>query len=169
MMQILPLLGTTALIGAAGYTVFLASQQNIADIPLIDGRQTEVQAGQTARQIQLVPDARDDAYYTAITDRPLFEQSRRPVTAVVESVEEVESEIVETPAPQAEIPTPDVQLLGVLAGGARTAALLSYDAEPPRWHSHGEIINGWTLSEIQADHVVFTENERELRVELYQR
>ena len=82
---------------------------------------------------------------------------------------EVEAPAPEAPAPTQDSPPPDVRLLGVLSGGARTSALLSVAGDDPQWQDIGARIEGWTLDEIAADHVVFTEQERAHRVELYQR
>lgn len=170
-MQVLPLFGTTVLMAATAYVVVLATQQDVATIPVIGAPSASVELGPSARQIRLAPNARDDAYYTAITDRPLFQESRRPLRteAEPEIVAEVEDAAPSAPATPTERPVPDVRLLGVLAGGARTAALLSLAGDDPEWHSLDTVIEGWTLAEIAATHVVFTEKEREHRVELYQR
>ena len=170
-MQVLPLFGTTVLMAATAYVVVLATQQDVATIPVIGAPSASVEQGASARQIRLAPNARDDAYYTAITDRPLFQESRRPLQTEAEpaSAPEPQDAAPEAPTAPTERAIPDVRLLGVLAGGAHTAALLSLAGDDPEWHSIATVIEGWTLAEIAATHVVFTEKEREHRVELYQR
>lgn len=170
-MQIIPLLGTALLLTAAAFVAKTAIEKERTQISIIAAQQNETLAGQSARQIDLVPNARDDAFYTAITDRPLFHESRRPIAPETETVAEPAVENIETeaPAPLPQATLPDVRLLGVLSGGTRTAALLSIAGDDPQWQSVGTEISGWTLKEIAADHVVFTEQERAHRVELYQR
>lgn len=170
-MQLLPILGTGALIAAAAAATVTATQQDVPDIPLIGAPSGAVTATQSARQISLIPNARNDAFYAAITDRPLFQQSRRPNTPQTEVVAtpEPEAPAPEAPAPPTIAPPPDLRLLGVISGGARSAALLSLAGDDAQWQNIGARIEGWTLDEIAADHVVLTENERAHRVELYQR
>lgn len=170
-MQVLPLLGSGALIAAAGFAAWMAASREQTVIPLITGPEAQDASGASARQISLVPNARDDAFYTAITDRPLFQDSRRPIVPEAEVLPEPEVEVAEpeAPAPPQDIPPPDVRLLGVLSGGVRTSALLSLAGDDPQWQDIGAQIEGWTLEDIEADHVVFTEQERAHRVELYQR
>lgn len=170
-MQILPLLGTGLIAAAAGFAAYNAVQQEPTVISLVGDQPGTATTGPTARQISLVPNARDDTFYTAITDRPLFQESRRPITPEAEVTTEPESEEVEqvAPAPPQETAPPDVRLLGVLSDGARTAALLSIAGDAPQWQNPGTQIDGWMLDIIAADHVVFTEQERAHRVELYQR
>lgn len=170
-MQVLPLLGSTLLLAGAGYAVFLATEHETQPIPLIAEPAAQQQADASARQISLTPNKRNDTYYTAITNRPLFEQTRRPVSqdAPPEPEPEVEVEEVAAPAAPEQIPPPDLRLLGVLSGGARNSALLSLAGDDAQWLSEGATLEGWTLSEIAPDHVLLTENKRELRVELYQR
>lgn len=170
-MQVLPLLGTGALLVAAGYTAFTATQQDTTTIPLIGTQVGDTTTDQSARQISLVPNARDNAFYTAITDRPLFQESRRPIAPQIEEAEEPEAEAPVPTAPTVlpQAPPPNVRLLGVLAGGARTAALLSISGDDPQWQNIGSDVAGWTLDQIAADHIVLTEQERAHRVELYQR
>ena len=171
MMQVLPILGTATLVGAAAMTGWLAMGQRTPEIPIIGADARATPQGADTRQIQLVPNARDDAYYTAIVERPLFEETRRPVqdTAAPVQDEAAPEPEADPPAPPAERPVPDVRLLGVLSGGARTASLLSVAGDDPQWRSVGDDIDGWNLSEIAASHVLFTDQERAYRVELYQR
>lgn len=170
-MQVLPLIGTTLLLAGAGYAIFTAQGQDPVTIPLIGEQGPATQADTTARQIRLIPNARNDTYYTAITSRPLFEAARRPIEedAAPEPAPEVEAEEVEAPPAPTKMPAPDVRLLGVLTGGARSSALLSLAGDDPQWLATGAQVEGWALTDIAADHVILTENERELRVELYQR
>lgn len=170
-MQVLPLLGSTLLLAGAGYAVFLALQHDPVTIPVIREQGAHLQGDASARKIGLAPNPRTEPYYTAITDRPLFEATRRPVSqeAAPEPEPEVEVEEVTAPAAPTEIPAPDIRLLGVLTGGARSSALISLAGDDPQWLGEGAQVDGWALSEIAPDHVLLTEKQRELRVELYQR
>lgn len=170
-MQLLPILGTGLLLSAMGFVVFSATQHASTDIPLISGPSNNAFSETSARQISLVPNARDDAFYTAITDRPLFQESRRPIVPEAETTAEpeVKAPEPEAPEPPQVAPPPDVRLLGVLSGGARTAALLSLAGEDAQWQNIGAEIEGWTLDRIETDHVIFKTQERVHRVELYQR
>lgn len=169
-MQVLPIIGTSAMLAGALYLSYLAANRDHAESPLISLPADVTSADQAARQISLVPNLRDDAFYAAITDRPLFQDGRRPVADSSELAEpDVEDTAPELPAQPQEAVPPDVQLLGVLAGGARTSALLSIAGDDPQWLAVGADIEGWALSEIASDHVILIEQERAHRVDLYQR
>ncbi|MEL7092554.1 MAG: hypothetical protein AAFN94_12545 [Pseudomonadota bacterium] len=169
-MQVLPILGSAALMAAAGYAVSLALHSTAPEIPVIRASQNAAPQGNTARQIKLAPNPRQDTFFAAITDRPLFSETRRPVVEQAAPAPEPEVEIAApAAAPPSESAVPDAVLLGVLTGGARTAALLSIAGADPEWLSQGARIDSWTLAEVGSNSVLFKENEREHRVELYQR
>ncbi|WP_299695261.1 hypothetical protein [uncultured Tateyamaria sp.] len=167
-MQILPLMGTAALLGAAGIAGWTALNQSTADIAIVGARVTGAETTVNPRLIDLTPNARNEAFYTAITDRPLFAETRRPFVAEAPALTPVEAEAEpEAPAPPPVLPPPEVRLLGVLSGGAREAALLSIAGGDPEWFDIGSDIDGWRLSDIAPAEIQLTQNERALRVELY--
>ena len=47
-------------------------------------------------------------------------------------------------------------------------ALLKADSEPAEWYEIGESIDGWVLSEIDADWVEITDGNSNVRLEMFQ-
>lgn len=168
-MQILPVIGTGLLMGLAALATLEAIRQDIPSVEKTSTRSDGFQVSPEARQISLTPSARGDAFYTAILERPLFHETRRPIAPEIAAAPSSET-VAPTPASNQDVmPPPDVRLLGILSGGARTAALISVKGDDARWLDQGTRIEGWTLLSIASDHIIFVEQEREYRVELYQR
>ena len=170
-MQLLPLLGTALLVSLATYVAYVASQSNAPVIPLVTETEQTARQDSTQRPVDLVPTPRTDGSYAEITARPLFVASRRPSERMPEQADTVALPTAPAHAPKSNTPDqePDLRLLGVMTGGARNAALLASANENPEWRSQGADIQGWTLTEIAADHVILKRKEATHRVELYQR
>lgn len=109
---------------------------------------------------------RTDTYFAAITDRPLFSETRRPndmqSPEPVEQPTRVATEENARPAP------PDVQLLGILADGSSYAALLSVNGADPIWFAEGTKIGAWTIEETGADWLELTLETERMRLELFE-
>lgn len=108
-------------------------------------------------------------YYAAITDRPLFEPTRRPFMRE-EAVPEFTAEPVdEAPAPAAptELPPPELTLQGVMTMDNNTVALIGINGDIPAWVSKGDTVSGWSLSKIGSDWVEISREARRIRVEMY--
>lgn len=111
------------------------------------------------------PQKRSSVYYAAITDRPVFSQTRRPADTLVE---EVVTEI--EPAPQPEPQTaklPTVNLLGLMDGTDKPRALLSVEGATPLWLSVGQTAGPWTLTEAGPNWLEITADDQKIRLELF--
>ena len=115
--------------------------------------------------------ARPAVYYNAITQRPLFEPSRRPYVQKIEppEPEPTPESVVKTPepAPEKETPPPGVLLQGVIADKERNAALISVNGQEPSWVTQGQDIQGWTLNAIGNDWIEISRQARIIRVDMY--
>lgn len=113
-----------------------------------------------------------DVYYQAITERPLFSATRRPIST--DPIEEVVVEkIVEAPAiiePELIIEEEPVSfsLHGTMESGGNTLALVGVDGHPPEWIRENALISGWTLSEITSELIEFHKDTEVIRVYLYE-
>lgn len=107
---------------------------------------------------------RPEAYYRAITERPLFAPGRRPVDART-AAEQVEP-IQETP-PSSPIPEPEFELLGVMQVGEQPTALIRPDDGTAVWVSEGQSIQGWNITEIEANSVEISRDARRISLRLY--
>ena len=65
---------------------------------------------------------------------------------------------------------PAVQISGLVAGGASSAAVLSIEGRPAQSYQLGEeLINGWQLSQVLAEEVVIERAGRTARVRMPER
>ena len=115
------------------------------------------------RQPSASPIRRSDVYYQAITDRPIFSETRRPFTPEQAPPEPVS----ESPQKTTEAP-PLVRLLGVMSGAEQTRVLVSVDGNTPIWLSQGEKIGAWTISETGTDWFEIASGEQSIRLDLYE-
>ncbi|MHA6268367.1 hypothetical protein ACXYMP_16020 [Aliiroseovarius sp. CAU 1755] len=110
---------------------------------------------------------RPEVYFAAITERPIFAPTRRPVQA---ARDEKPAQTVEVTAPlleQDEVPLA-VQVHGIRGQGDAYSALLSSGGQTPEWLDPGASIGGWKVSEIGSDWIIMNNGENSQRVELYQ-
>ena len=176
MRALIPVFGTCILCGAAVTTGQLALQTSFEAPALLSAdKHAEGEASTASAETSPELQRRDrpDIYYQAITDRPLFSPTRRPIelaplTSVPQEPEE-DIVVVEEPAPEQVIPEPDAILLGVMTNGALGSALVSLDGAQAVWRSEGDDLNGWTLRSIEADAIELNEADRSLRIELYRK
>ena len=173
MRALFPAFGTALLLVAAISAGFLALNSPFSSADVID-RDTHSRARSagdpTTSTPLLVPPQRPDIYFSTITNRPVFVESRRPLEVTLSIIEEdPESSPLREPEPEVEVdvPTPNLVLLGVLAGGARNSALVSLDGAAPEWVREGTYIAGWRLTTIEADAIELNETDQSLRIELY--
>jgi hypothetical protein len=94
-------------------------------------------------------------------ERPLFEQSRRPVVVAAP----------ELPAPEpAAAPVLSATLTGVMFAGTGSMALVTeVGASSPVRITEGEQLDGWTLVEIRPDNVTFQQAGESVTLELIYR
>ncbi|MEP6016989.1 MAG: hypothetical protein ABJ251_00700 [Paracoccaceae bacterium] len=163
---LLPLLGTTFLGLAAAGTTALAWQQLHVTANYALPEERVVQADDVnVKSNKATLAERPDVFYSAITERPLFSQTRRPAT-FEPAIEEPVVEVVEE-KPQQEAPPPNVALHGVSGSVDNLRALLSIEDGAPDWFLTNAIIQQWVLSEIGSDWIVLRRNDKSFRVELY--
>lgn len=111
---------------------------------------------------------RPDVYYQALTDRPLFSPTRRPVSfAEPEPEPEPEPVIAVPSAPAVPVP-PVLRVLGVIGSGAGLSALISHNETEADWLTSGDEIDGWTIAEIGPDWIQLSLGPQTFRVEMYQ-
>lgn len=128
---------------------------------------TELESTEFERQF------RSDVYYQAITERPLFSATRRPIS--IEPTEEVIANvIVETPVIVTPEPAPieeepvNFSIHGTMESNGKSFALIGLDGGPPEWIPENGLISGWTLREITAELAEFHKDTEVIRVYLYE-
>ena len=170
MRQLLPLVGTAGLMAGAGWVVSQALAQEPVPIMILSASGVPSTQQAQAQATRLAPSPRSDVYFNLITERPLFEPTRRPFLPVVaEPVVEEDVEPAPVPIVPVQVPPPDAALLGVMTGGARNAALVSLQGDDPNWLSEGDDLQGWNLGEITPGFIILEREGRRHRVELYER
>lgn len=98
-------------------------------------------------------------------DRPLFAPSRRPPPPPPE-VAEAEPE---PDRPQAPPEPPPFDLAGIVVGGESGFALLrNHETEKIEHAKRGDVLAGWTVSEIGQRHVVVSRDDRTVRLALFE-
>ena len=163
---LLRLLGTGVLLGLCAAASFAAWQTDttIQPKPVAVDTQQESEPAVAGRERETYE--RNDVYYQAILDRPVFEISRRPVepdTELPEAEPEIPVMEVEDPAPE----LPNVSLLGVMSTGSRTRALISVEGNEPLWLSEGDKIGGWTITSAGEDWLELVAEDNKVRLELF--
>lgn len=112
--------------------------------------------------------SRPDVFYNAITERPLFSSTRRPIgfaapeaeeeVAAVEPVEEVDNQRI----------APSLTLKGVMFADDHKSALISIDGEQADWVDDGVLIDDWRLSIVSPSQVELSLENQTLSFGLYQ-
>lgn len=167
--RLFPLIGTSSLLFAVAMLGWKMAE--VYKTKPVFVSKTAVDAPQTpamaATRVQ-VPQ-RPAIYYAAITDRPLFEPSRRPYTQEETAPEPKPDPVVEAPTPTApaELPPPELILQGVMTLNDNVAALIGINGETPEWVSKGDPVSDWTLSEVGSDWIEISRKARHIRVEMY--
>ena len=167
--RLLPLVGTGVLL-AATTAIGIEVNRVINDPPALPDTGSDMSnASPVAPSDTTSPRRKPRAtvYYEAITDRPLFAPSRRPVEAQAEIVvPEPVPDSEPTPPPEPTAP-PQVTLHGVITSGDRSRALLGLEGAAPEWFDLNASIAGWTLAEIGPDFVRLTRDTQKFRVDMY--
>ena len=124
-------------------------------------------AAPTATPDQLVQ--RPAVYYAAITERPLFEPSRRPYTPETKTLPPEPEPVIETAKPDepTEQPPPAITLQGIMAGDERNTALVGVNGGSPVWVSKGDPVADWTVSNIGNDWIEISRKSRSIQVDMY--
>lgn len=166
--RLLPLIGTgiliaiTALLGIKAAEVSKRRPANSVATLTQDAPAPQTQTAHIAQ--------RPDAYYAAITERPVFAPLRRPYVPKVAASEPAPKPAVEVPKPVAqaiEARPPEVTFQGIITRDERKAALIGLDGEAPAWVAQGDSIAGWTLSNIGNDWIEISRDARSIRVDMY--
>ena len=167
--KIAPLFGSLCLLGLmAGVGLFASTQswtevqdQSSANlIPLSENVQS------SARSVAPLLPPRPDIFYDAITARPLFSPTRRPIEAT--------AELVAVPEPVEALPTPEmseqpnVGLGGVLGSIDERKALILFEDSPARWLRLGDDVDGWKITDISDKTITLSSDTRTFRLELFQ-
>lgn len=166
--RLLPLCGTgilIAIVALLGIKAAEVSKIKLAYPEAAPAQDAPTTQAQSAKIIQ-----RPDVYYAAITERPVFDPSRRPYVPKVAATETAPKPAVETPKPVAqavETPPPEVNFQGIITRDERTAALIGLNGEAPAWVAQGDPIAGWTLSDIGNDWIEISRDARSIRVDMY--
>lgn len=106
---------------------------------------------------------RPNAYYDAVTDRPLFAPQRRPFEpAVVVDTEPQAPEPVAVEEPQ-----PIFRLKGVMNIDGGYRALVESSAGVTEWIEEKNELSGWVIEEIGPDWVEIKKNESSIRLDMY--
>lgn len=165
---LLPLLGTVVLGLAAASMILLALQQvsTTRSYDLPEEREISRNDVDAAANSVSLPE-RPDVFYAAITERPLFAQSRRPEAFAAPPAEEPAP--VEAGQPEPEVLPPNIDLHGVSGSVDHLRALLSVEGGAPEWFETNAIIQRWVLAEIGTDWIMLQHAGRSFRVELYQK
>ncbi|MEM1159380.1 MAG: hypothetical protein AAGJ28_00465 [Pseudomonadota bacterium] len=170
-MRLLPPPGTLILTAGLGLTGWQIAVQSPVDLPGQPGAgetSATAAAGQSQSTRMPLRRTRPDRFYAAITDRPLFNETRRP-SAVGAAAEAP----IAAPAPASEpaeatAPTPpEVALKGLMLGGATDSALIAWPDGRTEWRRLGEKIDGWVLQEIDPGFVTIINAGVTHRVDLY--
>jgi general secretion pathway protein N len=92
---------------------------------------------------------------TETLDRPVFSPTRRPTQAAAAAVLEA------PPMRNGEAPPPDMKLSAVVIDAGRRFALLQrFPAGGTVRVAQGDVVDGWTLSEVRADGVTLRKNDQ---------
>lgn len=166
--RLLPVLGTLTLLAttyvSGQYALGIYREHLSPDAAVRDAEPLENQRQPASASL---PKPRPDIYYAAITDRPIFEPTRRPVTMAPTPVE-VEPETIEVaPTSSDRPPLPVVELLGVIRSSESGSALLSIDGGAALWFKEGATISGWRLNKVLDEQIEFVRDSESEIVDLY--
>ncbi|WP_457645940.1 hypothetical protein [Profundibacter sp.] len=167
--RLLPLVGTSlliALVAMLGLKVF----QNIRTKPVQNTVSVPVPQNIPASSSATAPVTnRPAVYYAAITERPLFDPTRRPYAPEQVAVEPEVDEVPKapTPEPEQETPPPSISLQGIMTRDNKKAALIGINDGDSVWVLQGDPVADWTLSNIGNDWIEISRDARNIRVDMY--
>lgn len=103
---------------------------------------------------------------TQALSRPLFSSDRREF--VEPQIQEPETTPEPPPVVSSYSAVPAVTLVGTrLIGDTNSALVMSSSGEEPNWLVVGDLVAGWTISEISSSRIVLASGEQSISVELY--
>ena len=108
---------------------------------------------------------RPSVFYKAVTDRPIFESTRRPFVAEAESDTPAIDVIVQKD--DAQILPDNISVFGILKSNQGGTALIAIDGGERRWLKVNDKLSGWTLSEISSEWVKIKRLDDEKTIWLY--
>jgi len=170
MINIMPFFGTSflaAVTAGLGY-LMMNPAADTADPPPPVPEAALPAAAVSADEIAILPQARPAIFYTAITERPLFAPTRRPIVVDAEPEPTLSPVPDPTPAPTSLAPPTDLRLSGILGGGSDRSAYLGRGDGAGMWLRVDAQIDGWIISEIGPDWVTLTAGEDSFRLELFE-
>lgn len=162
----LPFVGALVLASCAGGLGYLLSLNETTDITASESPTETTATQEPLQQSQRLnlPTAQPDIYYEAITQRPIFEPTRRPFAAAPA----VDLIITEVPSDTA-ITLPDnLVLSGVLGGGNSRSAFVSWADGAGEWVRIDDKVDGWVVTEIESEWITLTAGEDTFRLELFE-
>lgn len=165
--RLLPLIGTgilIAIVALLGMRAAEVSQIKITSPETVHERDVPTSSAPQTRATQ-----RPAVYYAAITERPVFDPSRRPYVPVAVAPEPVPEPVEEAPEPSQpkEVPPPELTLQGIITRDERTAALIGINGEVPSWVTQGDPVADWTLNDIGNDWIEISRDARIIRMDMY--
>lgn len=98
-----------------------------------------------------------DSFYLALSERPLFSETRRPLD-VEEGIErqsaltEPEPAVVDQGSAADPIP-PDLRIKGLMVEATHQSALIEWPSGVSEWYSIKDKIDGWVIAEISINSV----------------
>lgn len=159
------LFGTTLLALMFGGQALFWVQNRDGDVQQARQTSPDIASDTGASGTTSAPKQRSAIYYAAITDRPVFSQTRRPLDA---KIDVVAAPVVEAPEPVPEPEAlPTVTLLGLMGGTEKPRALLSVEGAAPLWLSVGQTTGPWTLSDAGSNWLEITADDQKIRLELF--
>lgn len=165
--RLLPLIGTGSLIAIVALLGMKAAE--VSQIKVTSPETTPKQNVPTASTHPTQITQRPAVYYAAITERPVFDPSRRPYVPEAVAPEPVPEPVEEAPEPSQpkELPPPELTLQGIITRDERTAALIGINGEAPSWVAQGDPVADWTLNDIGNDWIEISRGARIIRVDMY--
>ncbi|HHI70476.1 MAG TPA: hypothetical protein ENJ91_05690 [Rhodobacteraceae bacterium] len=168
--RVLPFAGT-AILGSAVVILGIKALDVFRVEPTIETPVEDSFAGasESHRESQQAMARRPEVFYAAITERPLFDPSRRPfvLQETTPAPQDPVPVAVEPEKPPEELPPPQIVLQGVITKNDRNSALIGIDGKPSVWVSEGDFVDGWKINEIGSDWIEISQKARNLRVEMY--
>lgn len=165
MSRLLPVMGTIFLLLVTAISAQLVLDGTFQTTNMMPARDIQPDAEpETMPAGTSLREARPQSYYSAITERPLFEVTRRPIDLsepemVINDVARVE------PIRMARLP--EIQLMGVLLSGEQPSVFLSVEGDKAKWLRQGDTVQSWVLEQVASDYVEFKNNKEVVRIDLY--
>lgn len=165
--RLFPLIGTGSLIAIVALLGMKAAE--VSQIMITSPETALKQDVPTASASPTQVTQRPAVYYAAITERPVFDPSRRPYTPEAVASEPVPEPVEEAPEPSQpqEVPPPELTLQGIITRDEQTAALIGINGETPSWIAQGDPVADWTLNNIGNDWIEISRDARIIRVDMY--